>query len=78
MRWAEHVARLGEKGSGYKVLVQNPEGKRRLGTRWLECEGNIKMDLEEMRSEGVDWIHVAVDRGNMWAVVDTVTYLRVS
>lgn len=32
MRWAERVARVGEKGSGYKILVRKPEGKRRLGT----------------------------------------------
>ena len=31
MRWAEHVARVGEKGSGYKVLVLKPERKGQLG-----------------------------------------------
>jgi hypothetical protein len=34
VRWAERVARVGEKGSGYKVLVRKPERKGRLGTPW--------------------------------------------
>jgi hypothetical protein len=37
MRWAEHVARMGDEGKVYKVLVGKPEGKRPLGRqshRW--------------------------------------------
>jgi hypothetical protein len=34
VRWAEHIARVGEKESGYKVLVRKPERKGRLGTPW--------------------------------------------
>jgi hypothetical protein len=30
MRWAEHVARMGEERKLYKVLVRKPEGKRPL------------------------------------------------
>jgi len=39
MRWAGHVARMGQERVLYRVLVGKPEGKRR---RW---EDNIKMDL---------------------------------
>jgi hypothetical protein len=45
MRWAEHVARMGEKRNAYRMLVGKPEGKRPLGRprcRWVE---NIKIDL---------------------------------
>jgi hypothetical protein len=47
MRWAKHVARMGEKRSVYRLLVGKPEGKRPLGRsrrRWIN---NIKMDLLE-------------------------------
>jgi hypothetical protein len=49
MRWARHVARMGEKSYAYRLLVGNPEEKRPLGRprcRWVD---NIRMDL------GVDW-----------------------
>jgi hypothetical protein len=45
MRWAGHVARMGEKMNAYRILVGNPGGKRPLGRprrRWVD---NIKMDL---------------------------------
>jgi hypothetical protein len=47
MRWAEHVARMGETRNAYRILVEKPEGKRPLGRsrrRWVD---NIKMDLKE-------------------------------
>jgi hypothetical protein len=48
MRWAEIVARMGERRGGYRVLVGNPEKNRplrRVSHRW---ENNIKMDLREV------------------------------
>jgi hypothetical protein len=56
MRWAEHVARMGETRSAYRILVGKPEGKRPLGRprhRWVD---NIKMDLkrDRMRWYGLD------------------------
>jgi hypothetical protein len=45
MRWAGHVAGMGEKRSAYRILVGNPEGKRPLGRPRLRYLGNIKMDL---------------------------------
>jgi hypothetical protein len=55
MRWAGHGARMGEKRNVYRLLVGKPEGKRPLGRprrRWM---GNIKMDLLEIRLNGLDW-----------------------
>jgi hypothetical protein len=56
MRWAGHVARMGEKRNVYMLLVGKPEGKRPLGRprrRWID---NIKMDLLELGVNVVDWI----------------------
>jgi hypothetical protein len=62
MRWAGHVARLGEKRNAYRILVGKPEGKRpleRLRRRW---EDNIRMDLREIGWGAMDWIDLAQDR----------------
>jgi hypothetical protein len=45
MRWAEHVARMGEGRGVYRVLVGRPEVKRPLGRPRRRWEDNIKMDL---------------------------------
>ena len=47
MRWAEHVARMGERGGVYRVLVGKPEGKRPLGRHRRRWKDNIKMNLQE-------------------------------
>jgi hypothetical protein len=48
MRWARHVARMGEERKVYKVLVGNPEGKRPLGRPRRGWENGIRMDLREI------------------------------
>ena len=56
MRWAGHVARMGEEGWVYRVLVGKLERKRPLGRprrRWVD---NIGMDLQEVGCGYVDWI----------------------
>jgi hypothetical protein len=75
MRWAGHVAYMGEKRNAYRVLVEKPEGRRALERpRW---EDNIKMELREIGLGGIDWIHLVQDR-NWWrALVNTVMNLRV-
>jgi hypothetical protein len=65
MRWAGHVARMGEKRNAYRLLVGKPEGKRPLGRpsrRWVD---NIRMDLGKVGWGDVDWIGLAKDR-NRW------------
>ena len=56
MRWAGHVARMGERRGVYRCLVGTPEGKRPLGRPRRRWEDNIKMDLQEMGCGGMDWI----------------------
>jgi hypothetical protein len=48
MRWAGHVAHMGEGRNGYRVLVGKPEGKKPLGRPRLRCEDEIRMDLREL------------------------------
>ena len=48
MRWAGHVAHMGEGRGVYRVLVGKPEGKRPLGRPRRRWEDNIRMDLQEV------------------------------
>ena len=61
MRWAGHIARMGKSRGVFRVLVGKPEGKRPLGRPRHRWEDNIKMDLQEVDREGMDWIDVAQD-----------------
>jgi hypothetical protein len=76
MRWAGHVARMGEKRGAYRILVGRPEGRRPLGRPRRRWEDNIKTDLEEV-GWGMNWIELAMDRDRWWAVVNAVMNLRV-
>ena len=62
MRWAGHVARMGERKGVCRVLMGKPEGKRPVGRPRRRWEDNIKMDLQEVECGGMDWIEVAQDR----------------
>ena len=77
MRWAGHVARMGEERRVYRVLVGKPEGRRLLGRprrRWVD---NIRMDLQEVRCGYMDWIGLAQDRDRWLTLVSAVMNLRV-
>jgi hypothetical protein len=56
MRWAGHVARIGEERKVYKVLVGKSEGKRPLGRPRHRWEDGIRMDLREIGLGGGVWI----------------------
>jgi len=77
MRWAGHVAHMGEIRHAYNILIGKPEGKRPLGGPGCKWEDNIQMDLTEIGCEGVDWRHLAQDRDLLWALVNMVMDLRV-
>ena len=61
MRWEEHVARMVEGRGVYRIFVGKPEGKRPLGRPRRRWEDNIKIDLQEVGCEGMDWIDLAQD-----------------
>ena len=77
MRWAGHVARMGEERGVYRVLVGKLEGKRPLGRprrRWVD---NIRMDLQEVGCRCMDWIGLAQDRDRWRTLVSAVMNLQV-
>jgi hypothetical protein len=77
MRWAGHVARMGEKRNAYRLLVGKPEGKRPLGRTRRMWVDNIRMDLGEVRWGDDDWIGLAQNRNRWRALVNSVSNLRV-
>jgi len=77
MRWAGHVACMRERRGVYRVLVAKPEGKRPLGRLRNRWQDNIKMDLQEVRCTGVDWLELVQNRDRWWAFVNAVMNLRV-
>ena len=63
---------MGERRGAYSVLVGKPEGKRPLGRQIHRWEDNIKMNLQEVRCRGMDWI----DLERWRALVSAVMNLR--
>jgi hypothetical protein len=77
MRWAAHVARMGEGRVVYRVLVGKPEGKRPLGRPRRRWEHIIRMDFQEVGCGCMDWIDLALDRDRWRVLVSAVMNLRV-
>jgi hypothetical protein len=70
MRWAGHVARMGEKRNAHTLLVGKLEGMSPLGRpkhRWMD---NIRMDLGEMGCGVVE----TIERPNKWGSLESCTY----
>jgi hypothetical protein len=77
MRWAGHVARIGETRNAYRILVGKPEGKRPLGRPRRWWVNNIKINLRETGWDGMDWIGLDQVRDQWRALVNTVMNLLV-
>jgi ribosome biogenesis protein Nip4 len=77
MGWAENVAGMGEVRNAYKILIGKPESKRPLRRPRRRWEDNIRMYLREIGCEVVDWIHLAQDTDQWWALVNTVMNYRI-
>ena len=73
MRWAGHVARIGEGRGVHVVLVRKPEGKRSLGRPRNRWEDNIKTDFQEVGGGCGDWMELAQDRERWRALVRGVS-----
>ena len=77
MRWAGHMACMGEERGMYRVLLVKPEGRRPLGRhrrRWVD---NIRMDLRKAGCGYMDWIGLAQDRDRWRTLVCAVMNLQV-
>jgi hypothetical protein len=76
MRWAGHVARMGEGRNLYRILVGNPEGKNYLKDQGVD--GRMGSEWTSVRLVGgVEWIHLAQDRDRWRAVVNAAMNLLV-
>jgi len=69
MRWAEHVAHMGEDKGVHKVLVEKPEGKRPLGDQ--DVDGRIILrwifrKLEGVVGTGWSWLRIGTGGGHLW------------
>ena len=74
MRWAGHVAHMGEERGMHWVLVAKPEVLGRPRYRWVD---NIRMDLQEVGCGYMDWIGLAQDRDSWRKLVSVVMNLRI-
>jgi len=77
IRWAGHVACMGEERGVYRVLAGKSEGNRPLGRprhRWVD---NIRMDLQDVGCGDMDWIGLAQDRDRWQTLVSAVMNLWV-
>jgi hypothetical protein len=78
VRWAGHVAQMGEKGNVCRLLVGKPERRettRKTRCRWMD---NIRMDLREIGWGGVDWIGLAQDMDRWRALVNAIMNFQFS
>jgi hypothetical protein len=69
MRWAGHVARMGNDRGVHRVLVGKPEEKRPLGRLRRKWENNIKMDLQKVGrvvGTGWSWLRIGTGGGHLW------------
>jgi len=77
MLWAGFVERMEKSRGVNRVLVRKPKGKKPLGRSRHRWEGNIKIDLQEVGCEDLDWIELLQDRDRCWVFVNAVMNLGV-
>jgi len=77
IRWAGHVACMGERRGLYRVLVGKPEGNRPLRRPKSRWEDNIKRDFQEVGCGAIDWSALAQYRDRWRALVNEVMNLRI-
>jgi hypothetical protein len=77
IRWAGHVARMGEGRGVFRALVGRHEGKRPLERPSRRWEDSIKLDLRKIGIDGANWIQLAQDGVQCRAFLNTVMSLRV-
>ena len=77
LRWADHVVRMEEDRSAFKILTGKPTGKRLLGRPRLRWEVNITMNLKEIVISTINWVYLAQNRDHWRTLVNAALNLRV-
>ena len=77
LRWADHVARMEEGRSAFKILTGKSTERRLLGRPRRRWEDDIRMDLEEIGINAGNWVDPAQDRNYWRALVNAALNLRV-
>jgi len=75
IRLVWHAAQVGQKKNTYSILIKKPEEKKSVGRPRHIWKDNIKVDLKGISWDSVDWIHLAQDRDQWQAVMNTVMNL---
>jgi hypothetical protein len=78
MRWVVHVAKMGVNRNAYRLLVEEPGGKRPLGRPRQKLLDNIQMNLREEELGDMDWIDIAQNRDQWRVLVNMLMDFRVS
>ena len=72
MRWAGHVARMGERKGVHRIFVEKPDGKRPFSRTRRRWEDNIKMDIQDVGCGSMEKIELARYRDRWRALVNAV------
>ena len=70
LRWTDHVARMEEGRSAFKIVTSTPTGKRPLGRPRRRWEDNIRMDLKEIDMNTRNWVNSAQNKDHWRALVN--------
>jgi hypothetical protein len=62
MKWAGHLARIGEMRYAYKILVAKSEWNRVIAISRDKWENNIEINAEQIRYDYLEWFHLAQER----------------
>ena len=76
LRWAEHVPKMEEGRSAFKILIGKPTEKRPLRMPRCRWEDNIRMDLKEMGINTKNWVDSAQDRDYWRDLVNAALNVR--
>jgi hypothetical protein len=77
MTWEGHVARMGDERGAYRIFMGRSEAKRPLGRHRRGWDDNIKLYLQEVGWENMDWIVLVRDTDRWQALVKAVMNFRV-
>ena len=66
---------MGDTGDADRFSAEIPEGKRPLGRYQRRWEGNVRMDFQDVKWEGMEWTDLAPVRDRWQALVIAIRTL---